>query len=142
MASKGLSRRDLLLLGGTALVALSIPASIAYLGAKGEDEIEASLLSLLADQPGAAEIGRQWQAKTGGSMNARNVALRIAKRLHAHGWRPGVEADVAHKALAARVRKDFAQNDVVDIEGWHLSRTSAELCLLAHLQQDGGATHA
>jgi len=137
MASNTLTRRHALLLGGTALAALAIPASVAHFGSQGEDKIEANILSLLSDQPGAANIGKQWQAKTGSGMNARNVAIRIGKRLHAYGWRPDADAETAHKALAARVRNDFAQNDMVVIEGWHLSRTSAELCLLAHLHMSG-----
>jgi len=137
MASNTLTRRDALLLGGTALAALAIPVSFACFGSRSQDEIEANILSLLSDQPGAADIGRQWQAKTGSAINARNAAIRIAKRLHAYGWRPDADTETAHKALAARVRNDFAQGDMVEIEGWHLSRTSAELCLLAHLHMHG-----
>ena len=140
MTSETLSRRHVLVLGGTALATLSLPVSLVWLQKNEAANIEGSILSLLSDQPGAARIGELWIKKTGNSMNARNVAARIAKRLHAYGWHPGVDAETAHKALAARVRRDFAEGDMVEIEGWQLSHTSAELCLLATLHLN--KTHA
>jgi hypothetical protein len=123
----------MLILAGTAIAALGLPVSLKWLERENAADIEASILSLLSDQPGAAQIGQLWQSKIGDAMNARNVAARVAKRLHPYGWKPGVDAETAHEALAARVRRDFVAGDMVDIEGWQLSRTSAELCLLAAL---------
>ena len=143
MAAQTLSRRDILLLGGTAVAALAIPLSLTQFAHEDAAQIEASILSLLSDQPGAAEIGQLWRDKTNSSADAKAVAGRIAKRLRAFGWRPGANAEAAHKALAARVRRDFVEGDMIEIEGWQLSRTSAELCLLASLHLDPKSqTHA
>jgi hypothetical protein len=132
-ASQPLSRRHILLLGGTALAALALPISFNWLAHGESSQLEAKILSLLTDQAGAARIGTLWAEQAGNSMNSRNVAARVAKRLHAYGWHPGADAKTAGEALAARVRRDFIEGNMVDVAGWQLSRTSAELCLLASL---------
>ncbi|HEX7775865.1 MAG TPA: hypothetical protein VF449_04995 [Parvibaculum sp.] len=128
--SDALSRRQVLILSGVALAAAALPGSLALIE-RGGAAVADDLLSMLADPEGAARIGQQWIEAAGHEPDGRAFAQRIAKRLRAHGWHPGDAPEAMHAALAARVRHDFQHGDMVEIAGWQISRTGAELCALA-----------
>lgn len=128
--ARAISRRHLLVLAGAGLAAAAIPASLPWFEQE-RTSLADELVSMLADPGSAATIGRQWLASMERGGNASVYAQKIAKRLRAHGWRPGDEPEKMHAAIAARVRHEFAHDDVVEISGWQIARTDAELCALA-----------
>lgn len=126
------SRRQLLVLGASALTAAAIPASLALIQRDGED-LSANLMGLLNNPDSAAELGERWLIATHAHPSIGGLSQKINKRLHPNGWSPLTLAEDAHAILAEHVRNDFLRNDIVEIEGWQLARTEAELCILAAL---------
>ncbi len=126
-----ISRRNVLILGGVALAAAAVPASF-RLFERESGSLADELLAMLADPAGAAVIGRQLIADTGPEKQ-KAVAAKIGKRLRTHGWQPGASPEEMHTALAARIRHDFERGEMVEVSGWQIARTSAELCALAAL---------
>lgn len=135
-----ISRRNVLILGGVAIVAGALPASFRLLE-RETGSIADELLAMLADPEGAAAIGRRW-AETSGPQKQKAVAAKIATRLGAHGWQPGGTPEQMRGALAARIRRDFENGEMVEVAGWQMSRTSVELCALAAAHSAGEAEHA
>jgi hypothetical protein len=124
-----ISRRNVLILGGVAILTAALPISFPLLERETGDLAD-ELLAMLADPEGAAAIGRRW-IETAGPEKQKAVAAKIAKRLRTHGWEPGGTPEQMRDALAARIRHDFQHGEMVEVAGWQMSRTSAELCLLA-----------
>jgi hypothetical protein len=125
-----ISRRQVLILGGVAVAAAALPGSLAFIE-RGSNVVADDLVAMLADPDGAADIGQKWIDAAGHEPDGQAFAHKIAKRLRAHGWRPGDAPETMHAALAARVRHDFQHGDMVEVAGWQISRTGAELCALA-----------
>lgn len=130
--ARAVSRRQLLVLGAIALTAAAIPASLALVQRDG-DNLSSNLLGLLNDPDSAAELGERWLIATHAHPSIEGLSQKINKRLHPNGWSPLTPAEDAHAILAEHVRNDFLRKDIVEIEGWQLSRTEAELCILAAL---------
>lgn len=130
--SGAVTRRQLLVLGAIALTAAAIPASLALIQRDG-DNLSSTLLGLLNDPDSAAELGERWLIATHAHPSIGGLSQKINKRLHPNGWSPLTLAEDAHAILAEHVRNDFLRKDIVEIEGWQLSRTEAELCILAAL---------
>jgi len=124
-----ISRRNVMILGGVALAAAAVPASFRLLE-RESGSLADELLAMLADPAGAAAIGRQL-SRTPGLEKPKAVAAKIGKRLRGHGWQPGASPEELHTALAARIRHDFEHGEMVELSGWQIARTSAELCALA-----------
>lgn len=124
-----ISRRNVMILGGVALVAAAVPASF-RLFEHEQGSLADELLAMLADPAGAAAIGRQLPTAAGPEKQ-KAVAAKIGKRLRSHGWQPGASPEELHTALAARIRHDFEHGEMVEVSGWQIARTSAELCALA-----------
>lgn len=135
--SFSLSRRQAIVLAGSALAAAALPASLIFIE-RENGNLAGELVAALADPEGAAGIGRIWIASLEREVAAPVLAHKIAKRLRAHGWVPGDTPEKLHAALAARVRRDFTRNEMASIHGWQIARTSAELCALAALSLDTG----
>ncbi|MCE9649066.1 MAG: hypothetical protein K8R18_05500 [Parvibaculum sp.] len=133
-----ISRRNVLILGGVAIVAAALPASFRLLERETGDLAD-ELLAMLADPAGAAVIGRQLSS-TVAPEKQKAVAAKIAKRLRTHGWQPGDTPEEMRAALAARIRHDFEHGEMVEVAGWQMSRTGAELCALAATRHE--ADHA
>lgn len=125
-----ISRRNILVLAGVAVAAAALPATLVLIE-RDPENLSGELLLALADPRGAAEIGRRWMETTRYTHTEPALAGKIAKRLRAYGWRPGDTPDRMHAALAARVRHEFEHDVLVDVAGWRITRTSAELCALA-----------
>ena len=130
-----LSRRAVLVLLGTGAAAVAGAAYVAFTD----------------DPPGDGGPGNGRGARRGGRHHARRRAsLRRARYLAAEPSEAsseelaslvGLEAPADDRAaieaeiIQAReqIRADFTHDDVVDVDGWQLSRTEARLCALAAL---------
>ncbi|MBI1260787.1 MAG: hypothetical protein GC184_03600 [Rhizobiales bacterium] len=128
----GISRRQILILGAIGLTAAAIPASLLTLN-RDSDALTQKLVGLLNNPESAAALGNRWLEETKAHPSLAGMSQKIAKRLRASGLTPESSLAQMHEILAAHVRKDFVKNDMVEIENWQLSRTEAELCILAAL---------
>lgn len=128
------SRRTVLVLAGTAIVAAAVPAALFVAEPEGTSVSGRYFVRLLADPAGAARLG-EIRFEAGGASAALPVyETRMAKRLAAHGWTPRMDEHETHRALADAVRADYAMDRLVEINEWMLSETEADLCVLAALE--------
>lgn len=125
-----ISRRNLLILGGVAIVAGALPAS--FLALEPDNSHFANdLMSLLAEPEAAARLGNEWRKVTAMAREPDVIAASIGKRLNPHGWHSQGTPEELREALKTAIIRDYANNDMVSIGGWQIARTSAELCVLA-----------
>ena len=136
------SRRTLLVLGGTALLAAAIPGALFLSEPAGSGIAARDFVKLLADPQGAAALGEIWIAEGGADRTAIVHEKKLAAALRAQGWTPGMNAETAHAALASAVRADYDAARTVLIDNWSLSETEGSLCALAALVLRGGGGHA
>ena len=136
------SRRTLLILGGTALLAAAIPGALFLAEPDGSGIAAQDFVKLLADPEGAATLGEIWIAEGGADGASIVHEKNLAAALRAHGWLPGMGAEETHKALAATVRADYAAARTILIDNWSLSETEGSLCVLAALVMRDGSGHA
>ena len=134
------SRRTLLVLGGTALLAAAIPGALFLAEPEGSGIVAPDFVKLLADPEGAATLGEIWIAEGGADGASIVHEKNLAAALKTHGWLPGAGAEETHAALAAAVRADYAAARTVLIDNWSLSETEGSLCALAALvaREEGG----
>lgn len=125
------SRRQVLILSGTALLAAALPG--AWLASR-RPRLSDTLLGLLADPDAAAELGALWRADGGRPERPGTPERRLARRLRAQGWRPGLSPEATRDALAASVRADYLAARTASLAGWELSDTEIDLCILAALR--------
>jgi hypothetical protein len=93
------------------------------------------LIELLEHRGSARVVGREYLRGTSGEASPRDLVDAIASDLP--GGREAASAasrPELQQMLAARVRKDFADELTVNLRGWIVSRTEARLCALAALQ--------
>lgn len=126
-----ISRRTLMVLGGTAIVAAAIPGTLFTRTPAGSGVAAEEFIALLADPESAAYLGRRFIADGGATESAIIHEKRLADALRAEGWSPGMSVEDTHRALAAAVRADYAAARTVSIAEWHLSQTEGSLCALA-----------
>ncbi|MFZ3035354.1 MAG: hypothetical protein WA138_15240 [Parvibaculum sp.] len=130
-----ISRRNVLMLGGVAIVAGALPASF-HLFEPDNGALADTLVSLLADRQSAARLGTLWAKNSSAPREPEAIAAKIGERLRSFGWSRNGTPDELREALAGRIAHDFAHNDMVSLSGWQLARTSAELCALAASMTD------
>lgn len=137
-AHPAISRRNLLILGGVAIVAGALPVS--FLALEPDNSHFANdLMSLLAEPEAAARLGTEWRKVATIAKEPSVIAASIGKRLNPHGWHSqGTPAEL-REALKEAIVRDYARNDMVSIGGWQIARTSAELCALAASLSGEGA---
>ena len=141
MADTSLSRRNVLILAGAAVATSALPLAVSM--SKPEQlGLEKDLTGIMADPDSIAIIGQRWMTESGTTSNVAALSRRIAKKLRDQGWSPGAPVEDAHAAMAKTVRADFANDDMVLVDDWALSRTCAELCALAALMKDDAETGA
>ncbi|NIJ41519.1 hypothetical protein FHS78_001809 [Parvibaculum indicum] len=138
MADANLSRRNVLILAGAAVAASAIPLAVS-MSEPEQIGLENSLTDLMADRDAIALIGRRWMEEGGGHSNVAALSRRIAKKLRAEGWSPDAAPGEARAAMARIVRADFANDDMVLVDNWALSRSCVELCALAALMTEDDA---
>lgn len=125
-----ISRRNLMILGGVALVAGALPASF-HLFEPDNGTLADKLMSLLTDKEGAARLGVLLMQAHSLPRETDAIAATIERRVQTTGWtKDGTPAEL-RDAIAARIKQDYVHGDMVDLSGWQLARTSAELCALA-----------
>ncbi|MEX0839629.1 MAG: hypothetical protein WD034_08855 [Parvibaculum sp.] len=127
------SRRDIVVLGGTALIAAALPALLFRRAPKSLSFDADVLLKLLADPEAAAKLGEIWFAESRPGETRAVYETRLARRLRAFGWSPAATPELAHRALAATTRADYRTGRMVEIEKWQFAETEADLCALAAL---------
>ncbi|MEQ8268759.1 MAG: hypothetical protein RH982_16315 [Parvibaculum sp.] len=137
-AHPAVSRRTLLVLSGTALVAAAVPAALFLAEPEGPSVGGRYFVGLLADPAGAAELGEIWLGAGGAVATLPVYESRLSRRLAAHGWTPRLDAAETHRVLAEAVRADYAMDRLVEINQWMLSETEADLCALAALEARTG----
>lgn len=133
------SRRALMILGGTAIIAAAIPGMLFTRTPAGSGVAAGEFIALLADPESAAYLGRRFIADGGAPESAIIHEKRLAGALRAEGWTPGMSVEDTHRALAAAVRADYAAARTVSIAEWHLSQTEGSLCALAAITSSGGS---
>lgn len=119
-------------------ILISSGALIAGWPASGREKLTAepirSLLASLRHDESAAVVGNAFLRRHAGEADAQHLATSIAADLRCRGCDPRrVSRARLRRAIAEQVREDFAQNRVVDVDGWVLSSTEARLCGLAAL---------
>ena len=132
------SRRTLVILGGTALLAAAIPGALFTQGPAGSGVAGGDFIALLAEPKSAAYLGRRFIAEGGAPESAAVHEKRLADALRAEGWSPGMSVEETHHALAAAVRADYAAARTVSIAGWYLSQTEGSICALAAIMSSSG----
>jgi hypothetical protein len=89
------------------------------------------LRSLIPAPGSGREIGRVYLAKCPEEAGASALTPLILSSLSLEeGDVAGLEFQALSAKVAMRVRSDFEQGDIVDIDGWILSRTETRLCAL------------
>lgn len=141
MTEPGLGRRAFL----AALVGLGAGGGLFLLlrrtgpaGGAGE-ELRIALGAFPSDLDHARALGRAW-LEAGGS--ADDEAALLASLF----GEPGRDRPASGRALAARlrerVREDFARGRTVELRGWTLARSEAQLCGLLELLAQSGRLEA
>lgn len=128
------SRRTVVILGGTALLAAALPAALFVTEPEGPTLGARHFITLLADPASAAELGEIWfrDGRPGEALPV--YEARFEKRLRAYGWNARMDMAETHRVLADAVRADYAAGRMVEIREWQLSETEADLCALAALE--------
>jgi len=125
-----ISRRNVLILGGVAIVASALPAAF-HTFEPDNGALADRLATLLADKHAAARLGALLADAVNLPRETDAIAAGIGIRLTSVGWHRDGTPDELRDALAASVRQDYVKGDMVSLSGWQLARTSAELCALA-----------
>lgn len=117
-----LSRRDLL----TALLALTATSTSPIRAAgSGRPAVLDDIVRWLS--PDAAPVGERYLQLHRREADLDTLAQLLLDRI------PHAIVDDLVRALSSAVREDFARGDLVNLDGWLLSRTELRLCAVAHL---------
>lgn len=127
------TRRGLLAAAGRALVGAFLLAGAARAlwrptTAGGRGDWTRRLVASVREPESAAWVGRRYLA----SAPEEADAARLAAALSA-GLAPDLDGAALRRALAAGRRRDFAQREIVVLDGWVLSRSELRLCALVAL---------
>ena len=130
MAELEITKRGLIRFAGGAM-ALAAAGSPVSAVAAGPSPLEDLMAATFPDNRSAKAVGRQYLADYctpgGGGETVDAIAPLLLSRLQASGR----EAGDLRAALAAEIRKDYRNRDIVTVDGWVLSRSEARLCALA-----------
>jgi len=138
---EGVSRRTLLVLAGTAIVAAAIPSALFLAEPETASGRAASFVRLLADPESAAHLGEVWFEKSAPGETLAVYEARLSRTLESHGWHEDMDEAETHRVLARAVRADYAANRMSVIDEWHLSETEANLAALAALAARKSPAH-
>ncbi|MEP2830810.1 MULTISPECIES: hypothetical protein [Alphaproteobacteria] len=127
------SRRTLLVLAGTAIIAAAIPSALFLREPGTASGHAADFVRLLADPKSAAHIGEIWFEKAAPGQILAVYEARLSRKLKSYGWHEGMDAPETHRVLAETVRADYAADRMVSVGDWQLSETEADLAALAAL---------
>ncbi len=130
MKQFSLNRRQLLQLGLGIGLAWSIGAPVLTHSAASPEQVRADLATLLQYQASAKIIGQHYLQRYPQEADVEQLLSLIAADVVAGAQRDPQELRMR---LAQKVRQDFADERVVNLQGWLLARTEARLCALAVL---------
>jgi hypothetical protein len=117
-----LSRRDLL----TALLALAATRASPNRGDDpGRPAVLDDILRWLS--PDAAPVGERYLQLHSAEADLDMLAQLLLDRI------PSAVGDDLPRELSCAVQEDFARGDLVNLDGWLLSRTEVRLCAVIHL---------
>jgi hypothetical protein len=106
----------------------------AWLAPAARLEPGAALLTLLSTPESAAAVGRAYLSSHPAEAHGPRLADRLAAGMRSQGCEPAqASSEELRAALSRQIRADFAQGQVVHVEGWVLSVSEARLCGLAAL---------
>ena len=117
-----LSRRDLL----TALLALAATrASPSRAANSGRPAVLDDIVRWLS--PDAARVGERYLQLHSAEADLDTLAQLLLDRI------PNAGRDDLPRELSRAVQEDFARGDLMNLDGWLLSRTEVRLCAVVHL---------
>ena len=125
------TRRDIIQLAGTGLAAGAFQSA----SAASSEPQTTNLIRLLGAPRSAEAIGQAYltaQGNAGPTLATLWSGVVGALRLDATALQRG-ESDALRRRLQARIRQDFAERNVVEVDGWILSRVETEICAIACL---------
>jgi hypothetical protein len=135
------TRRRFLLVAAAGVPAALLPLRPwrAVVELVGPGAPEQRLPGLLADGDSARAVGREYLRTTPAAADPRALVAAVADGLPGGAAALRRSDDAKLRALlAARVRRDFEEQAIVDVRGWVLSCTEARLCALAALARRRG----
>lgn len=123
-----IDRRRFLALGG----ATALAATLVACGGRSGPPVELGAIpEVFPDREGMARIGRLAVDVVGDDPHA--LARRIAPPGVGAAWLATATAAELRARLARAVPGDFRAGRVVDVGGWRLARTEADVAALVHL---------
>ena len=131
MKNSGLSRREFIALGGSAL---ALAGSISCQAARilGNGRLERRLGQIYEYIPQSARaIGHAYLEATPeeGTIDMIVSAIIQSNRAGRHGFDRKSDADIL-VSLKNQISEDFISDNVIQLNGWVLSRTEARLCAI------------
>jgi len=131
--SEKLVRREFLKgLGGLALTRGALPGFAgATLAGCGESPLPNALATIYEDPAAAAIVGRVYLEQFPEEANVEILVAGIAGDQRSRLRRLATDHDALLRALAELHAVDFAEDRLVTVDRWVLSRTEARLCALA-----------
>ena len=101
-------------------------------GARAEDTLAEDLVRVFRNRRSAQAVGREYLRRA----PAEADRSKLVSLIHGHRGEPpprdrGLRA--LQEWIGARQQKDFAEERVVEVQGWILSATEARLCALSVL---------
>jgi len=126
------TRRDIIRLAGTGLTAGAFQSASAAASTQSQTE---KLIRLLGAPRSAEASGQVYliaQGSTGPTLAALWSGVLGALQLDAAALQRG-DRNALKRRLRARIRQDFAERNVVNVDGWILSRVETEICAIACL---------
>ena len=130
-----LSRRGFLarLLAGAGCLVVGRGASGASPRGATPEALAARIVSLVPDRQRAAALGRAYLREAATEASVAGLVAAISSGcLPPLGSHTGGASDL-QRALSARIESDYAEQRVVDVQGWLLSPTEARICALTAL---------
>lgn len=124
------TRREVLQQLGLAVgsITTALPAVATRSEAILRPDLADALTDLIRHPASAAIVGAAWLAEYGEGISAADLARQLDERLDFARTAP--RNGVTASDLVELIRADFVSGDVVNLQGWILSRTEARICAL------------
>ncbi len=120
-----MKRRNFILLSGGTLAAVAIPVANYFFGKVDYPRVLALPVSLtpIMDLKELKELGLAYRSLMPGESGERTVAKRLMEKFPA-------EDEAFTTSLESVIKRDFADGETIEVDGWILSRTEARQCAL------------
>lgn len=128
MKQPSLNRRQFLQIGLGLGMACWLGAPTVNSPSMRSEQGAGNLAALLRHQASAQIIGQHYLQRYPDEANADQLFSLITA-----GVDQSVDVQQVRTQLSQRIRQDFADEQVVNLQGWLLARTEARLCALATL---------